>query len=220
MNPLASIAKNLRELEASYGKIKSEETREKAQIAIGMACGRMAVPPLPNVDLQLVAFAKPESVSVASGGSVTLEADLGRVGENNVTASVSVGSVGVTGIKTEWKDGVTTVYPVEKPFVDEGEPGPGACLPVVPEEPAVEGDVGGSSGTFYPETVESPVEMIGGWPERSEINVVGLFPNRRSLRGLLPDGRGVHVERRMDWKVGMIRGRLVRAGAAPLYRTI
>lgn len=101
----------------------------------------------------------------------------------------------------------------------EGERGPGGCEE---EEKAIEGDLPGTSGTFYPETVSSVPEpkWIGGWPEYAFIEVVGLFPNRRSLKGTIGDGRTVHVERRMDWRPGRIKGRLVRAGASALYRTM
>jgi hypothetical protein len=98
-----------------------------------------------------------------------------------------------------------------------------ASLPVVPEEPAIVGDLEGS-GTFYPETVTSlPVEMIGGWPERGEMEIMGLAPNRRHLTASLPDGRKVSVERTFGrlWKPGeKVQCRIVRAGAAPLFRVV
>lgn len=192
MNPLAAINKNLRELEKAYGQIRSEETRTKADNAIGDVIGRIR-------PVQAVSVWTDTALSEASGGggaTVTLGAD------QNAPASVSVGSAFVS--KETWKDGVTTVYPADY------------------EEPKIEGDLEGS-GTFYPETVVASVpepQWIGGWPEYAFIEVVGLFPNRRSLKGTIGDGRTVHVERRMDWKPGRIKGRLVRAGAAPVYRTM
>lgn len=205
MNPLASISKSLRELETSYGKIKTEETREKAQNAIADVMGRIR-------PVGAVSVWSDTALSEASGGggaTVTLGEDQKR------PESVSVGSAFVS--KETWEDGTTTVYPAGyKPFVDEGERGPGVC------EHEIEGDLEGS-GTFYPETVVASVpepQWIGGWPEYAFIEVVGLFPNRRSLKGTIGDGRTVHVERRMDWKPGRIKGRLVRAGSAPVYRTM
>lgn len=69
--------------------------------------------------------------------------------------------------------------------------------------------------------IETPVAMIGGWPERAGVVISGLAPNRRHLRGTLPDGRVVTVERTMakEWKGGQtVTCRLIRAGAAPLFR--
>ena len=89
------------------------------------------------------------------------------------------------------------------------------------EEPAIEGDLPGTTGTFYTETfqTESPVEFIGGWPDKSEVKLIGLAPNRRMLRGTLGDGRLVSIERKQPWTAGaVVQTKLIRAGASPLYR--
>lgn len=196
MNPLASIAKSIRELEKSYAQCKSPETKQKANNAIEGAIGRMGWPPA-SVSVGFKEFrvvngvVSPPSVTEGSG-------------------AVSMGSVTVSS-----SNGVTTVYPADyKPFVDEGEPGPGVCE----EGPEVIGDLPGTTGEF--ETVVTEPE-IGGWPERASVIVSGLAPNRRMIRGSLKDGRVVSVERSMgrEWKPGIeVRCRLVRAGASPLYR--
>lgn len=207
MNPLAAINKNLRELEKAWGKIKSPETLDKAREAWHATHKRVCPVREPEGRVGVWTDTALSEASGGGGATVTLG------GDQNAPASVSVGSGFVS--REEWKDGVTTVYPRDyKPFVDEGERGPGVC------EHEIEGDLEGS-GTFVVETVVPSVpepQWIGGWPEYAFIEVVGLFPNRRSLKGTIGDGRTVHVERRMDWKPGRIKGRLVRAGAAPLYR--
>ncbi len=208
MNHLSIVNKHLKGLEAAYSSIRTEETRERAKLSIQMACGRMAVPGLPDVDVKPVEFVRPGSVSAASGESITLGGVVGGPVVQEASGVVSEASVRV-----------------EVPFVDQGGPGPGVvAIPVVPEEPAVVGDLEGS-GTFYPETVTAHdvgaaevANEIGGWPEYAQIRTVGLYPNRRSVKGFLGDGRTVHVERRLGWVPGEIRGRLVRAGSSPLYR--
>jgi hypothetical protein len=88
-------------------------------------------------------------------------------------------------------------------------------------DPEIEGDLPGTSGTFYHETalVAAPVELIGGWPVRGAIDLTGLAPNRRMLKGRLEDGRVVSVERRVG-AVGRVTGRLMMAGVSPLYRVV
>jgi hypothetical protein len=91
-------------------------------------------------------------------------------------------------------------------------------------EPEIEGDLPGTSWTFYHETAvvgsePVPVELIGGWPVRSQIDLTGLAPNRRMLKGRLEDGRVVSVERRVG-AVGRVTGRLMMAGVSPLYRVV
>lgn len=79
-----------------------------------------------------------------------------------------------------------------------------------------------------PEIVTPPpdqpteVKLVGGWPMEGKLTVVGLASNRRSLRARLEDGRGVCMERHFKaWKVGdTVRAKLIRAGAAPLYRVV
>ncbi len=206
MNPLASIAKSLRELETAYGKIKSEETRVKAQSAIQKSLGEMCPVQAVSQWSTIAGESTAPTATFSGGGSVT-------IGENwNAPESFSASSVGTTGLMQTWVNGVTTVYPKkEEVFVDEGEPGPGSCLPR-----EIEGDVGGT-GTFYPETV---TEEIGGWPMKAIIQIVGLAPNRRLLKARLGDERMVSVERGMrPWRPGeKVISKLVRAGSSPLYR--
>ncbi len=213
MNPLASIAKSLRELETAYGKIKSEETRGKANSAINSVMERIGPCVVtysqPEVELRPVAF---PSIAPLVEEFMKPVATV-TIGENwNAPESFSASSVGTTGLMQTWVNGVTTVYPKkEEVFVDEGEPGPGSCLPR-----EIEGDVGGT-GTFYPETV---TEEIGGWPMKAIIQIVGLAPNRRLLKARLGDERMVSVERGMrPWRPGeKVISKLVRAGSSPLYR--
>jgi hypothetical protein len=200
MNPLAAISKNLRELEKAWGQIKTPETMEKARDAWHATHRRVC--PMREPEGPVVSAASVE------GEGVSLTVTFGE--KQDAPQSVSVGPERVygSGVGESFKDGVTTVFPADyKPIT---------------EEPAVEGDLPGQTGTFYPETVtaEPEVNWIGGWPEYAQVKVVGLFPNRRSLKGSLSDGRTVHVERKMGWEPGEVRCRLIYAGAAPRYRTM
>ena len=61
--------------------------------------------------------------------------------------------------------------------------------------------------------------LIDSWPSSSPITILGLAPNRRSLRASLPDSRIVSVERIPQIQIGDTpHARLVRAGRYPLYR--
>ena len=125
-----------------------------------------------------------------------------------------------SGITTVSSSGTTTVYPAD--YVPSSVPF-FSTQPIVPEEPFIEGDTPGATGTFYTETLitESPPEMIGGWPDKSLVRVLGLAANRRHIRGTLGDGRMVAVERKEPWTAGSeVRAKLVRAGASPLYRMV
>jgi hypothetical protein len=102
----------------------------------------------------------------------------------------------------------------------------GKELMAEPADLEIEGDLPGTSGTFYHETAvvgsepaPAPVEQIGGWPVRSVIDLTGLAPNRRMLKGRIEDGRIVSVERKVG-AVGRVTGRLMMAGVSPLYRVV
>ena len=153
-----------------------------------------------------------------------------------------------SGTVTHTAGGVTTVFPAGTTVSASTVSTSSATLPIVPEEPAIEGDVNGSSGTFYAEVVTagytlnpsipvSPddiikpvdpvctlapvVEMLAGWPMTAKATVAGLAPNRRSTLGRLEDGRGVNIERSVfhNLKAGdSVAVRLIRAVAYPLYR--
>lgn len=70
------------------------------------------------------------------------------------------------------------------------------------------------------EEVTKQVEEIGGWPVRAKVSVTGLTPNRRMLKGKVGE-RWVTVERKATVKAGdVIEGKLMRAGAVPLYRAV
>ena len=68
-------------------------------------------------------------------------------------------------------------------------------------------------------TVSLSEPLIDSWPPSSPITILGLAPNRRSLRASLPDNRIVSVERIPQIQIGATpQARLVRAGRYPLYR--
>jgi hypothetical protein len=69
--------------------------------------------------------------------------------------------------------------------------------------------------------VDKAQPPIDGWPVEAEIQVGGLFPNRRRLKGELEDGRVVAVERRPGVQTGSrVVGKLVLGGRPPLYRVV
>lgn len=203
MNQLSTINKSIRQISEAYQKIKTEETRKKADIAI-----RGLVWMYTQGAGESGASVGTETVG---GATVSIVAEMGVSGQE----SGKEGALGVQGsnaVVTSTSGGVTTVYPKGYVFSKE--------------EPKVEGDVG-DTGTFYTETVvtepavEAPKpEEVGGWPVRGEIEVIGLAPNRRMLRGRLVDGRVVNMERTIRvWKAAdRVVGKLVRAGSSPLYR--
>lgn len=192
MNPIASINKSLRELEAALPKCKTPESRGKARGAISAACSRMGLGFFPLV--------------VPGGDSV------GVAGETvNIAIPEPVGGVlvGVEGQATP--EG-------EKP-VEAKETGKDAVLePVSDHDHEVLVKVEHEKIEKVPEGEKE----IGGWPVEGRVTIMGLAANRRSLRGILEDKRGVCVERHFrTWKVGERVGvRLIRAGANPLYRVM
>lgn len=96
----------------------------------------------------------------------------------------------------------------------------GESAPKAVETPVLPVVVGGAEVGSPPVVVTERVELVGGWPITGEIEVVGLAPNRRTLKGKLGDGRTVSMERSLKpWKVGeVVRAKLIRAGTYPLYR--
>lgn len=151
--------------------------------------------------------ASPKLTGVADGGdrSFSTVAPVGVISD---------ASISFHGVVTTSTGGTTTVYPIPPPA----------------EEPAIEGDLPGATGTFYAETMqtdsppavsESVPELIGGWPNHSLAKVMGLAPNRRMLKAFLPDSRIVSVERKEPWKAGEeVKVKLMRAGSSPLYRMV
>jgi hypothetical protein len=210
MNYIAMIKKSLSGLETAYSGIKKAETRQKARDEIMAACSRMGV-----------AVGVP-AVTASVGGvvSMTVERFIGDGRDMTVTCGdVPCKAVesGFPGVSTTTVNGVTTVYPAD---YEEGERGPGAFAH------EIEGDVNGTTGEFetvttVPEPVSEPVEMIGGWPERTLVTLTGLAPNRRMMKGKIGDGRSVCVERGLGKPTsGEHKCRIVRAGLSPLYRML
>lgn len=192
------VRKHLKGLEAVYAAIPNETARTKARDEIAAAFGRMGY------------------------GAVKAEAPFVDQGEPG-PGSMAIPPVDFTQnthtVVTMSSGGVTTVFPSNYNTV-------ASC-----EVPVIEGDVNGSSGTFYTETMvttlpaaETPVEQIGGWPVIATVAIMGLAPNRRSLKGRVTvgsDSKIVSVERKPGVQTGSnVKGLLVRAGAAPLYRVV
>jgi len=223
MNQLAIIAKHIRGIDEAYHRIKTRETQKKANdmIVSGMTwwpflMGLGGVPDsspnLPYKDKSPVVGESGASVGTETvgGASVVLGVEKAVEGQGMGKDEV-LRAFENDGVVTSTSGGVTTVYPKGYVFSKE--------------EAKVEGDVG-DTGTFYTETVvagpavEAPKEKVGGWPVSGEIEVIGLAPNRRMLRGRLGDGRVVNMERTIRvWKAAdKVVGKLVRAGASPLYR--
>ena len=208
MNPLASINKSIRELEASWPKCKTEESRGKARDAIAAACNRMGlgffemvVPdgvagvPAPSVVMSVPDVFPGTLGEELPGGGVVVTPEVGRPVELKETGSVEV----------------YNGNPVLPPVSDHEWEGSASHSVTVAEQVKHESPV----------LAPHPVDIIGGWPERSQIEIYGLAPNRRHLRGKLDDGRVVTVERTFGrvWTNGeKVACRLIRAGGAPLFR--
>ncbi len=141
------------------------------------------------------------------------EAGVGSVSDSLRSGGVS-GEVGVMGAPEEQKPAeLKETAPVE---IFNGNP---VLTPVSDHE----WEGGGETVTQAAPSVVIPVEMIGGWPTQSDMTVIGLAPNRRHIKATLPDGRVVTVERSMGrkWVNGeTVRCRIIRAGAAPLFRIL
>jgi len=186
MNPLPTIKKHIRALDAAFDKIKSPETKKQAGGLIREAFIRYEGFCLPSLTVT-------EAPTIAPQSSETL---------GGVTVFPAVPESSVDGLLAAMQgDGVVASD----------------------EEPAVEGDLPGATGPFYPETVVAPAEQIGGWPCTAEVEIIGLAPNRRSLKAkLVQDGRPVSMERSLqNWKAAdRVAGKLVRAGQYPMYRKV
>jgi hypothetical protein len=198
MNYLAQVKKHATLMEVAYGNIVTPETGSKAFEVIRDSLGRMGF--------------NPSGIPVGStGGVVTVVS-----GEpNSVTTGLCAPAVESPATVTEAaQDGLLMA------MINGGV--------VVSETPKVEGDVGSTSGMFTVEAghlVKDPSpepDKVGGWPAEAEIEIVGLAPNRRSLKAKLLDGRTVSLERTLtNWKAAdKVKGKLVRAGAFPLYRMV
>ena len=135
----------------------------------------------------------------------------------------------VTGDTVTVDSGTTTTFSVSTVSGDSSV----ASVPVVAKETApvevpsvpveIEGDVGGTGmiDAVVEEKAEAPVEVVGSWPMVGKFDLIGLAPNRRTLKGrMVGDGRVVSLERNLKaWKSGdTVNAKLIRAGAFPLYR--
>ena len=117
-----------------------------------------------------------------------------------------------------------TVNVVPSEFLGSGEalgcapteppPEPKETAPTpIPEPPPVDNE------HVAPGCEQFSEPLIDSWPSSSPITILGLAPNRRSLRASLPDNRVVSVERIPQIQIGSTpQARLVRAGRYPLYR--
>lgn len=207
MNHLASVKKIMSCLEVAYGRIATEGTRQKAKDEISAGCARMGLGFFPMVG--------PDTVNVVPSLSLRLPEDgkpewVAAFAPEIPSMSVSVLVAGANQGGEALPAGLREDAPKAKEtgFVDEGELGPGVMTEVV--------------GDLTPAETDLPVvELIGGWPKVAEIEVTGLAPNRRMLKGrLVSDGRSVSMERTMKaWKVmDRVSAKLMRAGGSPLYR--
>ncbi len=162
-----------------------------------------------------------------------LQATYSNIGSSETKQKARDAVVGMLsswwGSRETWGAGVVAMQPIPVP-VEVSVPTEAVSTPVVAESgcgantepvalPVIEGDLPGATGTFYAETVVAPVAQIGGWPVAASMTVIGLAPNRRTVKGRLEDGRVVSLERSGSWKAGDVVGvRLIRAGTFPLFR--
>lgn len=193
MNQLAIIRKHLKGIDMAFDGVKTTETKKRAGGMIREAFHRYEGFCLPALEV---------------GGTVTVD----PVPAVTLVADVYPGTLGgeVGGL------GVGVAAEVGRPVEAVETASVWVC--------AVE-EV---TGTFAPSTLVGPEgvdvlpdKMIGGWPELAEVEIIGLAPNRRSLKGwLVADRRTVSVERGLrSWKAGdVVKTRLVRAGQFPLFR--
>ena len=196
MNQLAVLNKHLRLAGEANAKITGVESRKKANFAIMQFCVGMqgVVAEAVGLPAETVVLAVPEAVAGVNQGGEALPASL----RDEVVGGVSV--------PVETYKGNPVLEPITDHNWEVGEAGPGVMGEVVTTEPPAE---------------IPPVEMIGGWPVEAMLTVSGLAPNRRHLRGSLPDGKIVTIERTFGraWKGGeVVKCRLIRAGGAPLFR--
>lgn len=211
MNPLNSIKMHLKGVEKAYGQIVTSETRDKATEIIQGGVSRMGIPAVFVGMPPVVEYGNP--VVPQDLPAVAVVATEGYKATTTDSLPVESKETGFPGVSTTVANGVTTVYPHD---YEEGERGPGAF------SHEIEGDTDKAERDIDP-CLAPKVDMIGGWPERGEVEVWGLAPNRRHLRGKLDDGRVVTIERTFgrEWKPNeKVTCRLVRAGAACLYRVV
>ncbi len=204
MNQLAIIRKHLKGIDVALGAVKVPETRNRAYDMLMEAEGRWwgDRPRVVGVPAETVVIAIPEAVAGVNQGGEALPAAL----RDEAVLGGFVAPWAVLTPPLETYKGNPVLEPITDHTWEVGEPGPGVMPEVVTTETPAE---------------IPPVNLIGGWPERAEIVISGLAPNRRHLRGTLPDNRVVTVERTMakEWKAGQkTTCRLIRAGAACLYR--
>lgn len=210
--PLTEAKRRLGQLERCVGKIKRESSRVEMREAVLAAVGRMgygAEESLGEQSAPVVPSPAVASVTVAENAkTVVLEPVSDHAAELPGDAVSFVGNEVVNNLTGERRNV------------------PSAPLVFSKEEPAIEGDVNGSSGTFYAETVEvaAPVEKVDGWPVSAKLVILGLSPNRRMLRGHLRLGEAfkvVSVERKVGVQTGAeVTAKLMMAGQSPLYRVV
>lgn len=208
MNYDAMIRKHLKGLEETYGAITKDETRDRAREQIRMSFSRMAIPCWENVAVRPVPFVSPGMTVTATVNGDPVSVVLEPVSDHAAELPMLVPPP--PAVEPDLRSAGITTF----------------CA----EEPAIEGDLPGTSGTFYAETMqtespptvsESAPELIGGWPNHSLAKVMGLAPNRRMLKAFLPDSRIVSVERKEPWTAGTeVKVKLMRAGSSPLYRMV
>lgn len=208
MNQLAVLNKHLRLAGEANAKITGVESRKKANEAIrgfavevgGFSLGELLEGAAQvTVQVPSVILGVPEPLAVCSvGGSTEIPTTELRPVEAAISASAEI------------YKGNPVLEPVTDHKFEVGEPGPGV-MEVIGDTHVAEQDV-----------VADPIPQVGGWPMTGEVSIMGLAPNRRSLRAKLPDGRTVSVERNLsNWKVAdSVKCRLIRAGQYPLYRIV
>ena len=234
MNYDAMVKKNLAALEAAFAEMKPV-TKERCGAMVRDAVARMMPvkepegPPTTPLSFSIeraTVNGEPVNLVLQNPGNITfpipckttstIPAWVDPLARAMVEDGIVKSPPAWNGVTTT-SDGVSTfVKVIDDMPVDKS----GISVPFF-EEPAIEGDLPGTTGTFYTETfqTESPVEIIGGWPDKSEVKLIGLAPNRRMLRGTLGDGRLVSIERKQPWTAGaVVQTKLIRAGASPLYR--
>lgn len=194
---------HLKGLERTWAEIKTSETHARARELLEASVGKFG---LTLYEMTVMSLAEVSGVPAPNVIVAIPEAVEGGVSVGECQVSFSEGRPEEAARMVEIYKGNPVLEPITDSDWEVGEPGPG----VMPE------------GDTHESVAEIPaVGMIGGWPEKAEITISGLAPNRRHLRGILPDSRVVTVERtfRKEWKGGeRVSCRLIRAGAAPLFR--
>jgi len=209
MNHIAIVNKHLKGLESAFAAIGSTETLQKAREAVRQTNLKLGIEPrseMSCLQAQSEGVAAVPTITFVVGRSDSVGGVSAPISSQNVCTATETGS-----------DSLSSA------FLNDG------VVAEEPSDPKIEGDLPGCTGTFYYETVRTPesaagdpeIELIGSWPASALITVIGLAPNRRSVKCRLPepDGRIVSMERSGTWKAGdEVKVKLVRAGTYPLFR--